>query len=239
MDCLDLTLPTAAENLALDEALLEEAEAAPQPRELLRLWESPEPAVILGRSSRLAEEVCREACERRGIPILRRSSGGASVVIGPGCLMYGVILSYELRPSLAALDEAHRYVLSRVAAAARQLDPDAEWRGTSDLTVRNRKFSGNSLRCKRRCLLYHGTLLYDFDLSLVGELLGVAPRQPEYRAGRDHGEFVANLPTTADALREALRREWQVDESRETWPKELVEQLVAERYSQRDWNERL
>ena len=49
---LDLTLPTAAENVVLDEALLEEAEARPGASELLRLWEPATPTVVLGRSSR-------------------------------------------------------------------------------------------------------------------------------------------------------------------------------------------
>ena len=54
---LDMTLPTPAENLALDEALLETAEAEGDAAEYLRLWESPVPCVVIGRASRLAGEV--------------------------------------------------------------------------------------------------------------------------------------------------------------------------------------
>ena len=43
--------------------------------------------------------------------------------------------------------------------------------GTSDLAIGDLKFSGNSARCRRRWLLYHGTLLYDFPLSLVAQCL--------------------------------------------------------------------
>ena len=82
MRYLDLTLPTAAENLALDEALLEEAEAAGGPTEMLRLWESPQPLVVVGRSSRIDAEVRVDACRASGIPILRRASGGAAIVAG-------------------------------------------------------------------------------------------------------------------------------------------------------------
>ena len=42
---LDRTLPSAAENLALDEALLLESEAG-RSGEVLRLWEWPEPAAL-------------------------------------------------------------------------------------------------------------------------------------------------------------------------------------------------
>ena len=66
------------------------------------MWESSEVAVVLGRSSQIAREANVDACRADNIPILRRCSGGCAVVIGPGCLMYSVLLSYERRPRLAA-----------------------------------------------------------------------------------------------------------------------------------------
>src|SRR5689334_13860556 len=97
---LDLTLSRPEENLALDEALLEEAEHAEAPREVLRIWEPDKSMVVVGRSSTIAAEVNEQACAERDMPILRRTSGGAAIVAGPGCLMYAVVLSYELRPHL-------------------------------------------------------------------------------------------------------------------------------------------
>jgi len=70
MKLLDLTLPTPAENVALDEALLDAAEAGEINDEVLRLWESPTVAVVVGRSSRVEEEVNLVACQEAGIPIL-------------------------------------------------------------------------------------------------------------------------------------------------------------------------
>jgi lipoate-protein ligase A len=87
MKLLDLTLPTPEENLALDEALLDEADAAGRPLETLRLWEPRQTFVVVGRSSSLEREVRLDRCRERGLPILRRVSGGAAIVAGPGCLM--------------------------------------------------------------------------------------------------------------------------------------------------------
>ncbi|HJT30886.1 MAG TPA: hypothetical protein VJ783_02385, partial [Pirellulales bacterium] len=88
MHLLELTLPTPAENLALDEALLDEAEqhAAAGTGECLRLWEPAHRLVVVGRSSCVSTEVRTDFCRRQGLPILRRSSGGAAIVSGPGCL---------------------------------------------------------------------------------------------------------------------------------------------------------
>ena len=106
MQYLDLTLPTAAENVALDEALLETAEAAAGPAEVLRLWEPQNLAVVLGRSSQVTVEVDVDACHADGLDIVPRTSGGAAIVSGHGCLMYAVVLSYQKRPELRSLDAA-------------------------------------------------------------------------------------------------------------------------------------
>lgn len=239
MNLLDLTLADAASNLALDEALLEEASSAHQPTEYLRFWESPEPLVVLGRSSRAEEEVDLAECRRQAIPVMRRSSGGAAVVCGPGCLMYAVVLSHELRPELRLIDQAHRFVLERLTRGLQPSCPGIGAEGTSDLAVAGRKVSGNSMRMHRRHLLYHGTLLYDFPLELIGRCLKTAPRQPDYRRGRAHGEFVANLPATADQLRAGLRQVWNPQAAQSQWPQERTEQLAESRYRQASWNLRL
>jgi lipoate---protein ligase len=236
MRYLDLTLPTAAENLALDEALLEEAEAAGAPTETLRLWESPQPLVVVGRSSRIETEVGIDACGASGIPILRRASGGAAVVAGPGCLMYALVLSYRLRPQLRVLGQAHCHVLSTIIAALEPLAPGVQCRGTSDLAIDEHKFSGNSVRCRRDHFLYHGTLLYDFPLELIDRCLAMPPRTPAYRAGRPHGGFVANLPLKVQTIRQTLVAAWGACEPCDVWPAQRTARLVAERYSRQEWN---
>jgi lipoate-protein ligase A len=239
MRYLDLTLPTLAENLALDEALLDEAEAADQPLETLRLWEARRQAVVIGRSSRLAAEVRGDVCRDLGLPVLRRISGGAAVVVGPGCLMYAVVLSLQLRPQLRSIDRAHAEVLGTIAAALRPSVPDLALRGICDLAIGEKKVSGNSVRCKREHLLYHGTLLHDFPLDTIGRCLAMPPRVPDYRQARAHGAFVANLPLDAVQLRAALRTAWAAYEPGSDWPQAAVQRLVAEKYLRPDWNEQL
>lgn len=238
MELLERTLDDPAGNLALDEALVEQAEQCGRPLEVLRLWESPQPMVVVGRSSRVDVEVRRQQCQQRGIPILRRSSGGAAIVAGPGCLMYAVVLSYELRPALRMIDRAHQFVLNTLAEALSPLVPGVKCQGISDLALAGKKVSGNSLRCKRTHLLYHGTLLYDFPLEVIGNCLAMPPRQPDYRQEREHNQFVDNLPVGADAMKQALMTAWNVEGNLNPWPQKSTERLVAERYSQAAWNER-
>ncbi|MEI9961799.1 MAG: hypothetical protein WDM76_11890 [Limisphaerales bacterium] len=91
MKHLDLTLPSPAENLACDEALLDWCEENPN-EEILRFWESPENFIVVGYANKIATEVNIPACKSKKIPIFRRCSGGGTVVQGPGCLNYALIL---------------------------------------------------------------------------------------------------------------------------------------------------
>jgi lipoate---protein ligase len=233
---LDLTLPTPAENVALDEALLDAAETGELNDDVLRLWESLQPMVVIGRSSRVAEEVDLAACDAAGVPVLRRASGGAAIVAGPGCLMYGLVLRYAGREHLRMLDQAHQHVLGAVASALGKIVPGVQHVGTSDLAIGNQKFSGNSVRCKREHLLYHGTLLYAFDLPLVERLLRMPPRQPVYRNGRSHDKFIANLDVSATDLKRALIEGFAAAQPLAEWPRSRTEQLVGERYLLAAWN---
>lgn len=239
---LPLTLDTAAANLALDEALLDAAVAGDLPGELLRVWEPAEFFVVLGRSSRAEQEVRLDACRADGVPVLRRPSGGAAVLAGPGCLMYAVVLDAERRIGPRAVDRAHELVLDRHVAALRVFHPTVARAGTSDLVIADPsnpdaalKFSGNSLRLKRQHLLYHGTILYDFPLERIARWLGQPARRPEYRGTRDHASFVTNLDAQREAIVQALVETWNAPEPLKQWPRKRTADLAAERYATLDW----
>jgi lipoate---protein ligase len=231
MRYLDLTLPAAADNLALDEALLLAAESGAA-GEVLRLWEWPRPAVVLGAGCRLADDVDEEACRADGVRILRRASGGGTVLLGPGCLLYSLVLRYDRAPALAEIQPSYTYILGRVGQA---LDAAAAPAGTSDLAIEGRKFSGNAQQRKRDHLLHHGTLLYAFDPDPVARYLRPPPRQPEYREGRVHADFLRNLDLPGEELKRRLREVWGADEGLEAWPQEMVRRLVREKYGVTEW----
>jgi lipoate---protein ligase len=233
MHFLDITLPSLAENLALDEALLLDAEAGG--REVVRLWEWHAHAVVLGAGGRLAEDVHEAACQADGVPILRRSSGGGTVLLGPGCLLYSLILRFDRHPALGDLKASYRHISHTILDGLRPHVPGLHMPDWSDWTLDDRKFSGNAQQRKRTHLLHHGTLLYAFDVALISRYLKVPPRQPEYRRQRDHAEFVTNLPIDAKTLHGVLREVWHADEALGAWPAESVRQLVAEKYERDEW----
>jgi lipoate-protein ligase A len=239
---LNVDLPSPAGQLALDEALLEGAHEGTVSEVVVRVWMATEPVVVLGSSSCVDEEVDRGVCAERGVGILRRPSGGATVVLGPGCLMWSVITPHpEATPPI---EQIHAAMLDPLAEAlSKQTDLPVVRRGLSDLAIQSddgeRKVSGNALRVKRHGVLYHGTLLDSLNLDLVSGVLRHPPREPDYRGRRPHGAFLANLGLGSQRLAAAVREAFGAAESRLAWPEAAVARLVRERYADPAWIYRL
>jgi lipoate-protein ligase A len=229
---LDVTLPSLPENLALDEALLLEAEAG-RSGEVLRVWEWSGWAVVMGAGCRLGEEVNEAACLAAGVPVFRRSSGGGTVLLGPGCVLYTLVLSYERALELRGIQSSYKYIFDRFRIAG--WPSGIEHAGISDLAVAARKFSGNSQQRKQRYLLHHGTILYAFDLQRVEKHLRLPSRQPAYREGRSHSDFLMNLPVSAADIRAGLREAWNATAKVSSWPRELVSELTSHKYTCAKW----
>ncbi|MDY3554340.1 lipoate--protein ligase family protein [Gemmata sp. JC717] len=233
MKLLDYTHPAPATNLALDESLLLAAEEGTG-GEVLRLWELPSYAVVVGSGGSVPIDVNREACAADGVPVLRRASGGGTVLLGPGCLCFSVVLGYAHAPGLGDIPASNRYVLGRVMNALKSV-ASAVVEGSSDLTVGGVKFSGNAQQRKRNFFLHHGTLLCGFDLGLVPKYLNPPERQPEYRRDRPHAEFVRNLPATVAEVKRLLVEAWAPDGEYVPVPLARAEELVAEKYARDEW----
>ena len=237
---LDLTLETVEANLALDEALLINADEG-RAGAVLRFWESPRFAVVLGASRRLACDVQIDPCREDGVPIVRRSSGGGTVVIGPGALNVTVILPGSAAPGLSAVDIAHRYVLDRIAGALRSLEREVAVQGSGDLTLLGRKFGGSAQRRLRNWFLVHCTILYAFPLERIGRYLAIPARQPAYRAGRTHEDFLMNLDLPRTILHSSICSAWSPSSLSPATdvPHNLLASLLSERFANRAWIERL
>jgi len=195
MQLRDISFPTPAENIAFDEVLLCLAEKH-EGGEFLRFWESPKIFIVLGRIGQEKEDVNSVSTQKDNIPVLRRSSGGGTVLQGPGCLNYTLVLSKQKYPVLNDLRKSYQWISAKIIEALRQAGVETYFRPTSDLAVgpSEKKFSGNAQRRGKHYILHHGTILYNFDLTLISRYLNMPAQTPEYRKYRSHTDFVANIP---------------------------------------------
>lgn len=236
MKYLDLSFPTAEENLACDEALLELSEEGGN-GEVLRFWESKHYFVVLGYSRRFRLEVNLESCVKHGIPILRRPSGGGTVLQGPGCLNYSLILNTQNSRPLNTITKTNNYILNRHKKILEPiLKQSVQIEGISDLALKNLKFSGNAQRRKKLFVLFHGTFLLGFKIDLIEKVLTIPPNQPAYRNHRTHKQFLMNLNLPKETVKQALMNTWGARETMELVPAEKMNHLMKMRYSNKDWN---
>ncbi|MBI4358211.1 MAG: lipoate--protein ligase family protein [Candidatus Omnitrophica bacterium] len=236
MKYLDITFPTPEHNLSCDEALLDLSEEGFE-GEILRFWEPQEYFIVLGYSGKIQSEVHLSACREKKIPIFRRTSGGGTILQGPGCLNYSLILKIQKSSPLAHISKTNRFIMERNREAlASVVGNDIEIQGFSDLVRASLKFSGSAQRRKKSFLLYHGSFLLSFPILLMDQLLQIPLRQPAYRKNRSHSEFVTNLNIPPNTIKQSIRKIWNANRALEQIPSERIEQFVRERYITSEWN---
>jgi lipoate-protein ligase A len=233
---LDLTLASPAANLACDEALVDWCEEG-FADEILRFWEPRQHFVVLGYSNKIRCEANLDSCKLLGAPVLRRCSGGGTVLQGPGCLNYALILKIRDGSPLTSVPQANAFIMNRNRNALNPLlDGKVLIQGHTDLTLQGLKFSGNSQRRKRHFLLFHGSFLLNLDLAIVEQTLPMPSKQPQYRRDRVHKDFLTNLRLPPNDIKEAMKHAWNTSTALEEIPPERIERLVRDKYATDAWN---
>lgn len=236
MKILDHTFETPQENLSCDEALLDRCEEE-NGEEVLRFWEARAYFAVLGFSNAWKEELHASSAERTPCPVLRRASGGGTVLQGPGCLSYSLILRIRPEGPLTGVLSANRHIMEiQREALEKLLKEPVQIRGSTDLTLGDLKFSGNSQRRKRKALLFHGTFLLDFDLGKIEECLRLPQKRPAYRQDRPHRAFLTNLGVSSGKVKKALSAAWGAEKDPASVPTKMVLELAKEKYSDPAWN---
>ncbi len=232
----DLTLPSPEENLACDEVLLDLCESGAA-GELLRFWEPAQYFVVVGYANKAGTEANLDFCAQNKIPVLRRCSGGGTVLQGPGCLNYTLILSIDSAGPLASISSTNEYVLGRhQLALAPLLQAPVKKQGHTDLAIDGLKFSGNAQRRRQRFLLFHGSFLLHLDIGLLERALPLPSKQPDYRGNRSHADFLMNLKVPSSLIKQALTATWQATDELPAIPFDQIGRMAEEKYRTAEWN---
>ena len=145
-------------NQALEEYLFQNRTE----QELFLLWRN-RPAVIVGCYQNISQEVNLRQLKEKGIPVVRRSSGGGTVYHDLGNVNYSLM---KKRNKILEYDD----FLIPVIEALRKLGIMAEKDRCSDIVIGGRKISGSAQKATGDRVLHHGTLLYNAELSLLDEI---------------------------------------------------------------------
>lgn len=152
---------SAAENMALDEAI-QEAVAAGDAPPTLRFYRWEPSAVSIGYFQALHDEVDVAACEEDGVDVVRRRTGGGAVYHDrDGEVTYSVIAPLDMFPE--DLTASYEAICGRVVDAFGRLGIDASFAPINDVVADERKLSGSAQTRREGALWQHGTVLHRVD----------------------------------------------------------------------------
>lgn len=163
--------------------------------------------IVLGRGSNPETAFHPEPVIRDRIPVMKRPSGGETVILSPETLVIAVVQNG------IPLSSPHRYFKTYSETIIHTLNrfglDNLHQRGISDICIGEKKILGSSIYWHHQKLLYHAVLNVGEPLENLERYLQHPPREPAYRSSRSHFEFVTSLrtagfPGPVEPLRETL-----------------------------------
>ena len=225
-------------NIALEEYLLYKFPTTP----IFLLYVNA-PSIIIGKFQNTLAEINLDYVKEKEIKVVRRMSGGGAVYHDLGNLNFSfhTLLGENDFMDFSKFTEPVVKVLN-------QLNIPAKLEGRNDLLVEGKKFSGNAKLARNGKMIQHGTILFDSDMSVLGDALKINPLKYKDKAVKSNRARVINLKeylpaeVTLEHLKQALISEMLLtnpsasiyDLSSEDI--QGVEQLITEKYSTWDWN---
>jgi lipoate-protein ligase A len=163
---LDTGARSAAENVALDDAVLKARNRGDVPNTLRFLQYNPH-AVLVGYHQCVEQEVRLEYCEEHGIDINRRITGGGAIYFDEPQLGWELIASKSDPCIPKDVEDIYERLCQCAVRGIKKLGVDAAFRPKNDIEVNGRKISGTGGALEGDAFLFQGTLLTDFDVGTM------------------------------------------------------------------------
>ncbi len=202
-----------------------------------------DPSIIIGQHQNTIEEINEDYCKEKGIHIQRRLSGGGAVYHDHGNLNFSFIVR-------ATRDNVNDFnVLTQpVIKTLEKLGIKAELSGRNDILIDGRKFSGNAQFFRNGMLLQHGTILFNSDMSELGNALKVKEMKIQSKGVKSVRSRVTNIidyledqsltiERFKDLLLETIGEIYELEEYQLSPEEQAIhDRLVREKFMTWEWN---
>ncbi|MBM3197924.1 MAG: lipoate--protein ligase family protein [Chlamydiae bacterium] len=169
--------------------LLEEQLLRQDTRNFCLLNTGSSPAIVMGISGKPKLLIHQEQLQNKPIPVIRRFSGGGTVVVDEDTLFVSFICNKDILPHLAYPEKILEWSASLYAPAL--AIPGFALR-ENDFVIHQHKCGGNAQYITKDRFLQHTSFLWDFSHENMSYLLH-PPKAPTYREGRTHSAFLCTL----------------------------------------------
>lgn len=180
----------ATDNMALDRAILEVHQQGNQANTLRFLQFTP--SALVGYHQSVAQEIREDYCLENNINVQRRISGGGAIYMDQQQLGWELFMDRSFFKT-ANMDEIARKVCEAAADGISRLGVEARYRPRNDIEVNGRKISGTGGSYDGNSLVYHGTLLLDFDVENMLRVLRIPIEKISDKMIEDARQRVVNL----------------------------------------------
>lgn len=187
---LDTGLRGAAENIALNRALLEarQADEAPSTLRFLRFT----PSALIGFHQSPEPELNLDYCRAHHIAVQRRITGGGAIYFDETQIGWELYL-HQRDLGTRDMQTITRRICEAAARGISALGVDARFRPRNDIEVEGRKLSGTGGAFDGDALMYQGTLLVEFDVEKMLRVLRIPAEKLSDKAIASARERVVNL----------------------------------------------
>lgn len=167
--------------------------------------EGSPPAIVMGISGKSEELINQQKLEQTPIPVIKRFSGGGTVVVDQETVFITFICQKELHDFAPYPEPIMRWTEGIYKEAFKL--PTFHLR-ENDYAIGQRKCGGNAQYLRKDRWLHHSTFLWDYKKDLM-DLLLHPKKTPKYRQERNHDDFLTclseHLPSKADSI-EAVKK---------------------------------
>jgi lipoate---protein ligase len=155
------------------------------------IWIPDKTYIVLGASNHPEESLLVENIRQDNITVLKRPSGGQAVVLTPNNLIISVV--FTGKKLLQPKDIFRRINLLIISALEKERINGLSLMGISDITISGKKILGSAIYRSTDKLLYHAVLNLGETVSTFEKYLKHPVKEPDYRNGRKHADFVSSL----------------------------------------------
>jgi lipoate-protein ligase A len=163
---LDTPPMRAAENMALDDVLVELKGCGVTPNTIHFLQFRPK-AVLVGFHQSVQEEIRTGYCRDHGIEVNRRITGGGAILFDETQLGWEVICDKSFFGLQLPTGRLFKALCDPVVTALGILGVESGFRPRNDIEVNGRKISGTGGTESDGAFLFQGTMLTDFDADTM------------------------------------------------------------------------